>query len=174
MAENCRENGVIMMTSVKSGKQEKGGSSNRHFWLDIGLVVFLVVIFLIPFALIIAVSGPEPYHIVAGNPVKNAAQAVGITINSENDTQWNVPGAMGGKRFVLSDSQGNIVTIETQAFDSAESRDAMINTYNSNKIGKGKPVGDLIIVGQHLIYITPANNPLIKEISQELKKYRSI
>lgn len=163
-----------MVKSDESIKKEKDNPTNRHCWLDIYLVVIIFILILVPFALIITFSEFEPYHVVAGNPVRNAAQAAQITINSEKDTQWNVPGATGGKTFVLSDSQGNIVTIETQAFDSAESRDAIVRTHNSNVVGKGKPVGELFVVGQHLIYITPANSQVFKELLPELKKFRNL
>ncbi|MDD1685811.1 hypothetical protein [Methanoregula sp.] len=138
--------------------------------MEHGLVLFLVLMFLIPCAMIIFVSTEVPYRVVPGEPVKDAALAAGITITSVKDTTWNLTGATGGKTYVLTDSSGNTVTMSTQAFDSAESRDAAIRLYNAHPVGRGKPVGSLLVVGQHIVYVTPANSPILEEISGELKK----
>ena len=138
--------------------------------MEHGLALFLVLMFLIPCVLVIFVSEEVPYRIVPGEPVKDAAQAAGITITSVKDTSWNLTGSTGGKTYVLTDRSGNVVTMSTQAFDSAESRDAAIRLYNAHPVGRGKPVGSLLVVGQHIVYVTPANSPILEEISGELKK----
>jgi hypothetical protein len=138
--------------------------------MEHGLVLFLVLMVLIPCALIIFVSEEVPYRVVPGEPVRDAAQAVGITITSVKDTTWNLTGATGGRTYVLSDTAGNTVTLSTQSFGSAESRDAAIRLYNAHPLGKGKPVGSLIVVGQHLVYVTPANSPILENLAPELKK----
>jgi hypothetical protein len=138
--------------------------------LEHGLVLFLVLMFLIPCGLIVFISGEVPYRLVPGEPVKDAAQAAGITITSVKDTTWNLTGATGGKVYVLTDSSGNVVTMSTQAFNSAESRDAAILLYNAHPVGKGKPVGSLLVVGQYLVYVTPANSGILETIAPELKK----
>jgi hypothetical protein len=141
--------------------------------MEHGLVLFLVLMFLIPCIMIIFVSEEVPYRIVPGEPVRDAAQAMGISVTSVKDTTWNLPGATGGKTYILSDSAGNVVTISTQAFDSAESRDAAIQLYNANPVGRGKPLGSLMVVGQHLVYITPPNSEILQRIAPELKKKSS-
>jgi hypothetical protein len=138
--------------------------------LEYGLLLFLVLMFLVPVGLIIFVSGEVPYHLVSGEPVRDAAQNAGITVTSVKETFWNLPGATGGKTYVLSDTAGNVVTISTQAFDSADTRDAAIRLYNAHPIGRGKPVGSLLVVGQHLVYVTPANSPILERVAPELKK----
>ena len=141
--------------------------------MEHGLVLFLVLMFLIPCIMIIFISEEVPYRIVPGEPVRDVAQAMGISVTSVKDTTWNLPGATGGKTYVLTDSAGNVVTVSTQVFDSAESRDAAIRLYNANPVGRGKPMGSLMVVGQHLIYITPANSEILQRIAPELKKKSS-
>lgn len=141
--------------------------------MEHGLVLFLVLMFLIPCIMIIFVSEEVPYRIVPGEPVRDAAQTTGITVTSIRDTVWNLTGATGGKTYVLTDSAGNVVTISTQVFDSAESRDAAIRLYNANPVGRGKPMGSLIVVGQHVVYVTPANSEILQRIAPELKKKSS-
>jgi len=138
--------------------------------LEHGLLLFLIVMILIPVGLIIFVSGEVPYRIVPGEPIREAAQASGIVVTSVKDTTWNLPGATGGKTYTLSDSAGNVVTVSTQAFDSADSRDGAIRIYNAYPVGRGRPVGSLIVIGQHVIYVTPANSPILKQIAPDLKK----
>lgn len=138
--------------------------------LEHGLILFLIVMFLIPVGLIIIVSEEVPYRVVSGEPVMEAAQAAGIIVTGVKDATWNLPGATGGKMYTLSDSAGNIVTVSTQGFDSAYSRDAAIRIYNAHPVGKGKPIGSLMIVGHQLVYATPANSPILKQIAPELKK----
>jgi hypothetical protein len=141
--------------------------------MEHGLVLFLILMFLIPCIMIIFVSGEVPYRIVPGEPVRDAAQSTGITVTSVRDTTWNLPGATGGKTYILSDRAGNVVTIATQAFDSAESRDAAIRLYNAHPVGRGKPLGSLVVVGQQLVYVTPANSEILQRIAPELKKKSS-
>jgi len=141
--------------------------------MEHGLVLFLVLMFLIPCIMIIFISEEVPYRIVPGEPVRDVAQAMGISVTSVKDTTWNLPGATGGKTYVLTDSAGNVVTVSTQAFDSAESRDAAIRLYNANPVGRGKPMGSLMVVGQHVVYVTPANSEILQRIAPELKKKSS-
>lgn len=138
--------------------------------LEHGLVVFLVVMFLIPCGLIILASEEASYHMVSGEPVREAANLTGITIASVKDTTWSLPGSTGGKTYVLTDTNGNSLTLETQAFDSADARDAAIRLYNSHPVGRGKPVGSLVVVGQHIVYATPANSPILEKITPLLKE----
>jgi hypothetical protein len=141
-----------------------GSSVNRS------LTLLLVAMFLLPCVMIILISEEEPYYPVSGEPVKDAAQAAGITVTNVKDTVWSLSGATGGKTYVLSDSSGNVVTVSTQSFDSAESRDAAIRLYNAHPVGRGKPVGSLVVVGQILVYITPANSEILQKIAPELQE----
>jgi len=138
--------------------------------MEYGLVLFLILVFLMPCAVVVFVSEEVPFRIIPGEPVKDAAEAAGITITRVKDTSWNLPGAIGGKTYILSDRAGNLVTVSTQAFDSAESRDAAILLYNAHPLGRGKPVGNLLVVGQHLVYVTPANSEILQEIALQIKK----
>jgi hypothetical protein len=139
--------------------------------LELGLAVFLVIMFLVPVGLIIFVSGEVPYRVITGEPVNAAAQAAGVSVASVKDTTWNLTGAIGGKTYMLTDRSGDVVTIATQNFDSQESRDAAIRLYNSHPLGKGRPVGSLLVIGQQLVYVTPANSVILDRIAPELKKY---
>jgi hypothetical protein len=86
------------------------------------------------------------------------------------NTTWNLPGTTGGKTYVLTDNNGEVVTVSTQSFDSAESREAAIRIYNAQSVGRGKPVGSLVVLGQHLIYVTPAHSGILERLAPELKK----
>jgi len=121
----------------------------------------------IPCALIIVLSVEVPYSTVSGVPVKNAIRAAGVTVTSTKNVTWNLPRATGGRTCVLSDAAGNNITISTQSFDSDDSRDAAIQMYNANPIGRGRPAGSLIVPGSQLVYITPAGSEIIKEIGAE-------
>jgi hypothetical protein len=138
--------------------------------MEIGLFVFLIVIVLIPFGLILIAAEESPFHQVSGEPVSEAANVTGISITSVQDTTWNMPGAAGGKMYILTDNSGEVITVSTQSFDSAESREAAIRLHNAHPIGHGKPVGSLVVLGQHLIYVTPANSNILQKLSPELKK----
>jgi hypothetical protein len=134
-----------------------------------GLAIFLILMFLIPCVMIIFVAAEVPYSTVSGEPVKDAAIAAGITVTSVKDSTWNLPGATGGKTYMLSDTAGNTVTISTQSFDSADSRDAVIRLYNAHPVGRGHPVGSLIVLGSQLVYVTPANSEILNEIGPALR-----
>jgi hypothetical protein len=138
--------------------------------LEVGLFIFLIIVALLPFGLILVIAEESPFHPVSGEPVNEAAQATGITITSVKDMTWNMPGATGGKLYVLTDNTGEVVTLSTQSFDSAESREAAIRMYNAHPVGHGKPVGSLVVLGQHLVYVTPANSDILKNLAPELKK----
>ncbi len=135
---------------------------------DRALVIFLVLMFIMPFILVLFVERESPYGAVTGEPVGEAATATGISVTSTKDTRWNLSGATGGKTYVLADTAGNTVTIATQSFDSAESRDAAVLQYNAQPVGRGRPVGSLIVIRNQLVYITPANSPILAELGPAL------
>lgn len=138
--------------------------------MEIGLLALLIVIVLIPFGLILIAAEESPYHPVSGAPVSDAAKVTGISITSVQNTTWNMPGTTGGKMYILTDNSGEVITVSTQSFDSAESREAAIRQYNAHPVGHGKPVGSLVVLGQHLIYVTPANSDILQQLAPELKK----
>jgi hypothetical protein len=160
---------------VKKDENEKLHYSERRAAmstssrLELGLSLFLIIVFLIPVGVIILVTEESPFHPVSGEPVNDAAQVTGITITSVKDSTWNLSGSNGGKTFVITDNAGEVVTVYTQAFDSAESRDAAIRIYNSYPVGRGHPVGSLMVVGQHVVYVTPAHSDIFNRLAPELK-----
>ncbi len=107
------------------------------------------------------------------NHSESAAQAAGITVVSAIDSTWPLPGATGGKIYTLSDENGNLYTVQTQSFDSAGSRDAAIQVYNAQSVGRGRPVGKLFIVGNHLLYVKPYTSEILKRIAPELQKIKT-
>jgi len=134
-----------------------------------GLALFLILMFLIPCFLIIFVAGEVPYAKVSGEPVTDALRAAGVTVTSTKEVTWNLTGATGGKTYLLTDAAGNTVTIATQSFDSADSRDAAIRLYNAYPVGRGHPAGNLLVVGSQLVYVTPSNSEVLKEIGPLLR-----
>jgi hypothetical protein len=137
------------------------------------VIIILILIFMLPIGWILVGITAEPYHVVRGEPVREAAQAAGIKVVSTADSMWPVAGATGGKTYTLSDENGNIYTIRTQAFDSAESRDAAVLLYNAQSIGRGRPVGKLIVVGNYLVNVQPFTSGILKRIAPELQKLKT-
>jgi hypothetical protein len=137
------------------------------------VILILILIFLVPIGWILVFSTAEPYHVVSGEPLRDAAQAAGITVVSATDSTWPVPGANGGKTYTLSDENGNIYTVQSQSFDSAASLDAAIQLYNAQSVGRGRPVGKLLIVGNHLVYVTPYTSEILKRIAPGLQKLKT-
>jgi len=138
-----------------------------------GVILILILIFLVPIGWILVFSAAEPYHVVSGEPMRDAAQAAGIKVVNATDSTWPVPGATGGKTYTLSDENGNIYTVQSQSFDSAASRDAAIQVFNAQSVGRGRPVGKLFIVGNNLIYVKPYTSEILKRIAPELQKLQA-
>jgi hypothetical protein len=137
------------------------------------VILVIILFFMLPIGWLLVTYTAEPYHAVSGEPLRVAAQAAGIKVVNATDTTWPIGGATGGKTYTLSDESGNIYTIQTQAFDSSESRDAAVLLYNSQSIGRGKPVGKLIVIGNYLIYIQPYTGAILKKIAPELRKLKA-
>ena len=137
------------------------------------VILILIVIFLLPIGWMLVFYSAEPYHVVSGEPLRDAAQAAGINVVSATDSTWPVAGATGGKTYTLSDETGNIYTVQTQLFDSAGSRDAAIQVFNAQSVGRGRPVGKLIIVGNHLVYVKPYTSEILKRLAPELQKLKA-
>jgi hypothetical protein len=140
----------------------------------LAVIFILVLIILLPIGWIMVISTPEPYHVVPGEPVREAVVNSGIKVISAVDYQLPIPGSTGGKIYTISDENGNIFTIQTQSFDSAETRDAAIQLHNAQSAGRGKPVEDVVLVGNHLIYVKPYMSEIVKKILPELQKKRAV
>jgi hypothetical protein len=137
------------------------------------VILILILIFLVPIGWMLVFYSAEPYHVVSGEPLRDAAQAAGIKVVSATDSTWPVAGATGGKTYTLSDENGNIYTVQSQSFDSAGSRDAVIRVFNAQSVGRGRPVGKLIIVGNNLVYVKPYTSEILKRIAPELQKLQA-
>jgi hypothetical protein len=138
-----------------------------------GVILILILIFLLPIGWMLVFYTAEPYHVVSGEPLRDAAQAAGIKVVNVTDSTWPVPGATGGKTYTLQDENGNIYTIQSQSFDSAASRDAAIQLYNAQSVGRGRPVGKLFIVGNNLLYVKPYTSEILNRIGPELQKLKA-
>ena len=135
---------------------------------EIGLLILVIAVVLIPLGIVIIAGSHSPYYPVNGEPVKDILAKNGITITSVSNSTWNIPGAIGGKTYVVTDADGQQTIIATQNFDSEESRDAAIRTWHTSQPGRGKPSGNLFVVGQHLVVVAQANRPVIDTIGPEL------
>ena len=138
------------------------------------VIFILVLIILLPIGWIMVVSIAEPYHVIPGEPVREAVVNSGIKVISAVDYHLPLPGATGGKIYTISDENGKIFTIQTQTFDSAESRDAAIQLHNAQSAGRGKPIEDMVVVGNHLIYVKPYMSGIVQKILPELQKKRAV
>lgn len=130
--------------------------------MEHGLVMFLILMFLIPCGLVIVIASEIPFRQVPSDPAERAILPDGYTITLANVTTWNLPGSLGGKTYVITDRNGNTILVETQAFASARERDTAIRVYNANTVGRGRQVGGLIVHGQYIISVTPANPDIVR------------
>lgn len=137
------------------------------------VVILVVAIIMLPVSFAILTHETNPYRIIQGNPIEIAAEKAGLTICSETETAWNIPGLTKGTTYTISDNCGNpteTIEIDVLSFDSSESRDAAILAYHSNTIGKNSLHGNLIVLGQYLIYINYSGSSILDKISEEFGK----
>ncbi|MCK9579000.1 MAG: hypothetical protein M0Q92_00940 [Methanoregula sp.] len=137
----------------------------RH---EAALVIFLFAIALIPVGIVILMGSHVPYYPVSGEPVRELLDAEGISIVSIQDSQWNMPGAVGGKTYVILDTDNRQTIIATQNFESGDARDAAIRSWHTSTTGRGKPTGSLFVIGQQLIVISPSDRPLLETLGASL------
>jgi hypothetical protein len=137
------------------------------------ILIILILIFLVPLGWVMVAFPAEPYRIVTGEPIAEAAQNAGLTIVNTTDVKWNFPGALGGKIYVLEDKSGNMLTVQTQSFDSPESRDAAIQAHSAQTVGKGKPIGTIVTIGQEIVYIPPDQGGILVNLGPELLKKKA-
>jgi hypothetical protein len=83
-------------------------------------------------------------------------------------------GRLGGEDFLLEDSKGNTLAIQTRIFSSAESRDAAILTSSASLLEKGKTAGILIVVGDQVISVTPATAGILSHCCPEIRQEQGI
>jgi hypothetical protein len=133
------------------------------------IIVILMVVF-IPIGALMVMTSPEPYHVTTGTQLREAADTTGLKIIQDLNVTLRLPGATGGHSYMVEDKDGNTFTIFTQSFDSEESRDAAIKAHNAQAVGKGRPLGELIVIGDQLIYIHPTSGAVRKTIVPELLK----
>jgi hypothetical protein len=133
------------------------------------LIIILVVFILVPFGLVLLTFPAQPHSIVSGEPVREAAHAAGITVENVTNTSWPLSGAIGGRSYILADQMGNTVIIQTQSFDSAQSRDAAIQTFAAQSVGKGRPIETLVVIGNHLVVVGPDPGGILNRIGPELR-----
>jgi len=137
-------------------------------------LIFVIAIIILPISAVILTHGTDPYRIVEGRPVADAAEQAGLVVCSETDTTWDIPGNTGGKVYTISDNCENpseTVRIEVYSFESADSRDAAIKAYHTNTIGKARPHGNMIVLGQYLIFIESSGGSLFTKIAEKLNEF---
>lgn len=143
---------------------------NERNRAGLGIIIILFIVFLLPIVWIFIAYPAEPYHPVTGEPLREASQAAGLTVVNSTDVLWPLSGATGGKIYVLEDEAGNNLTVQTQAFDSVQSRDVAVQTYYAQTIGRGKPAGFLVVKGQQVIYVAPDQVGNLNRLVTELQK----
>ncbi len=137
------------------------------------ILIILILIFLLPLGWLMVAFPAEPYRAIVGEPISEAAQNAGLTIVNTTNVTWNFPGALGGKIHVLKDKSGNMLTIQTQSFDSPGSRDAAIQAHSAQTVGKGKPIGTIVVIGQEIVYIPPDQGGILVNLTPELLKQKA-
>ena len=135
-------------------------------------LILVAAIIMLPVSVAVLTHGTDPYRIIEGKPVATAAEKAGLVICSETDVTWDLFGDAEGKVYTISDNCDNpseTIRAEVFTFDSADSRNAAIQAFQSNKIGKGKPAGNMIVLGQHLIFIDSSGSSLFERISKKFE-----
>jgi hypothetical protein len=138
------------------------------------VVILVIAIIMLPVSLAVLTHSTNPYYIIQENPIEIAAEKAGLSICSETEIAWNIPGLTKGMTYTIADNCENpteMIIIDVLSFDSSESRDAAILAYHSNTIGKNSLHGNLIVLGQYLIYINYSGSSLLDKISEELGKF---
>lgn len=130
----------------------------NHKTLEIGGIALVVLLILIPFGWIIIAHEPPGSFTddVSVDMVKDVMTRAGFPLCSEKENVWDVPGALGGKTYTISQdcspaNQQPGITVHVQKFQSEETRDAMIRGFNSQV--RGKPNGVLLTRGPYVILV---------------------
>lgn len=136
---------------------------------EILVIIIILALVLLPFGWVFVLFPGHTYYVKTGEPLRQAAENAGLKIVNTTPVQWPFPGAEGGDIYMLQDSAGNTLTVQTQTFDSVESRDAAIQVFSSQTVGKGRPLGTIIVHGQELIYIPADQTGILTTLASELK-----
>lgn len=139
---------------------------DRETW---AVIIIILLVILVPIGVLMIWTNPEPYHVTTGDLLREAAEASGLKVVSDKNITLTVGGATGGHSYIVEDKDGRTFIIYSQSFDSAESRDAAIRAHHAQSVGKGRPLGELIVVGDQLIFIHPNSGAIRKTIVPELK-----
>ncbi|OPX66143.1 MAG: hypothetical protein A4E37_02091 [Methanoregulaceae archaeon PtaB.Bin056] len=136
------------------------------------VIAVLFVIVILPVGWILIAFPAEPHYPVPGEPVDNAVNASGVMLAHVNDITWQIPGAMGGRSYLLEDEEGHTLVVQTQVFETAESRDAAVVTYSAHTVGKGRPIGRIMVIGHQVVYIGPDPGGIFQRIAPLLREMR--
>lgn len=137
---------------------------------DIIAVILIVMIGVLPIGWVVLTHPAHPYFVVKGEPLREAADAAGLDIIHAEDVLWPFPGATGGRIYILQDDNGNTISIQTQRFESEETRNAVIRTYSAQGTGKGMTVGRMLVVGHEVIYISRDRSGIHPLIARGIRK----
>jgi hypothetical protein len=130
----------------------------NHRNIEIIIVIVLILIILVPFGWIIySHQSVGSFSDTASvEKIKDEMKKAGITVCNETEAKWSLPGALGGITYVISpdcndQNQSPDVIVHTQKFESEETRNAAIRSFNSQ--AHGKPNGVILTNGQYLILV---------------------
>jgi len=124
------------------------------------VIIIMLVVIAVPIGAIMVLATPEPYHVITGDIISDAANKAGLNVVSSANGTLIFQGATAGKSYTIADKDGHLYILYIQAFDSEQSRDAAIRLYTAHAVAKGKPPGELIIVGDTLVYIPSPSAPI--------------
>jgi hypothetical protein len=136
---------------------------------EILVIIIILALVVLPFGWVFVLFPGHPYYVRTGEPLREAAQSAGLKIVATTPVQWPFPGATGGNIYVLEDSAGNTVTVQTQTFESVQARNAAIQAFTTQTVGKGRPIGTILVQGQELIYVPADQTGILAQIASELK-----
>jgi hypothetical protein len=130
----------------------------NHRNIEIISVIVVILIILVPYGWIIYShqSTGSFTDIASVEKIKDEMKKAGITVCNETEAKWSVPGALGGITYVISPDCNDLqqtpdVIVHTQKFESEQTMDAAIRSFNSQT--HGKPNGVILTSGQYLILV---------------------
>jgi hypothetical protein len=129
----------------------------KEAWAAIAIIILVIAI---PLGAMLVFATHEPYTVITGDIISDAAKSAGLTVVNSTNTSLNFPGATTGKSYTIADKDGRLYVIYAQKFDSEKSRDGAVRLYNAHAVAKGRPPGEIVIVGDSLIYIPSPSGPI--------------
>jgi hypothetical protein len=142
----------------------------KEAWAAIAIIILVIAI---PLGAILVFATHEPYQIITGDIISDAAHNAGLTVVGSTNSSLNFPGATTGKSYTISDKDGRQYVIFVQKFDSENSRDGAVRLYNAHSVAKGRPPGEIIIVGDSIIYVPSPSGPIKNIMLSGIKMQRS-